>query len=86
MSIQEEMSKKKKKSKTTKETRKITFEEFLAGLRDDIDPMKHAGEGWFATDEYSRPDDILDPYVRGDVMNEGAYYPGPDRLNRMKRY
>jgi len=46
--------------------------------------MKFAGEGWFATDEYARPNDIADKYVRGDVKNEGAYYPGPDKPRRRK--
>jgi hypothetical protein len=58
----------------------------LAALKDDIDPMKFAGEGFFDTSEYARPADIKDPYVRGDVGNEGAYYPPPDRKNKMKRY
>lgn len=56
----------------------ISRQEFMQGMRDDIDPMKHAGEGWGATDEYF-PQDIDNPYVRGDVMGEGDYYPGPAR-------
>lgn len=87
MSIQKEMEKKPtKKGKTTKESQKVTFEEFLSALRDDVDPLKHAGEGWFATDEYARPGDIADPYVRGDVMSEGVYYPGPDKRNKLRNY
>jgi hypothetical protein len=41
--------------------------------------MKHAGEGWFSTEEYARPADIHDRYVRGDIAGEGDYYPGPAR-------
>lgn len=41
----------------------------------DVDPMKHAGEGFFSTEEYAKPDDIQDPYVRSDMANEGDYYP-----------
>lgn len=51
----------------------------------DIDPLKHAGEGWFATEEYARPDDIDDPYVRGDTKHYGDYYPGPDKPRRKRR-
>ncbi len=44
----------------------------------DIDPLKYSGEGFFSTDEYF-PQDIGDPYVRGDVTaGQGAYYPHPD--------
>jgi len=41
--------------------------------------MKHAGESWFSTDEYARPEDIDNPYTRGEVGREGEYYPGPRR-------
>ncbi len=51
-------------------------------MLDDVDPMKHAGEGFFATEEYANPNDIDNPYVRGDVGNEGAYYPGPKPRTR----
>jgi hypothetical protein len=44
---------------------------------DDISPLKHAGEDWFATEEYARPDDIENPYTRGEVGREGEYYPPP---------
>lgn len=49
---------------------------------DDIDPLKHAGESWYATEEYANPDDIENPYTRGEVGREGDYYPGPDRRRR----
>jgi len=39
--------------------------------------LKHAGEDWFATEEYARPDDIDNPYTRGEVGREGEYYPPP---------
>jgi len=51
----------------------------MRGILSDVDPLKHAGEGWFATDEYARPADIHDPYVRGDILGEGEYYPKPAR-------
>ena len=51
----------------------------------DIDPLKHAGEGWFATDEYARPADIDNPYTRGEIGREDDYYPGPDRKKRSKK-
>jgi hypothetical protein len=55
-------------------------EDFMAGLS-DVDPMKHAGENWGATDEYF-PQDIDNPYVRGDVTDPEGYYPGPDMKRR----
>jgi hypothetical protein len=45
--------------------------------KDDIDPAKYAGESWYATEEYARPDDIDNPYTRGEVGKEGDYYPPP---------
>lgn len=57
----------------------MTREDFLRALGDDIDPAKHAGEGWFSTEEYARPADIRSAYTRGEVGHEGAYYPRPDR-------
>lgn len=55
----------------------MTKEEFRKALLDDVDPLKYAGEGWYATDEYARPDDISSPYVRGDIGHEEEYYPRP---------
>jgi len=55
----------------------MTKEEFLQAMKDDIDPLKHAGESWFATEEYARPNDISSPFTRGEVGREGDYYPGP---------
>lgn len=55
----------------------MTRDEFYRGLRDDIDPAKLAGEGFGAVEEYF-PQDIQDPYVRGDVTGYGDYYPPPD--------
>lgn len=52
----------------------------------DIDPMKHAGESWFATEEYARPDDIGSPYTRAEVGREEDYYPSPfDRVKGVYR-
>jgi hypothetical protein len=59
----------------TTETQPLSKEEWLASLAGDIDPVKHAGEGWFSTDEYAKPSDILDPYVRAQVGAEDEYYP-----------
>ena len=61
------------------ETHKVSRAEHIRGKLDDVDPMKHAGEGWFATEEYARPADIKNPYVRADVGREGDYYPSPRR-------
>lgn len=85
MTIQSEMNRKKKSKKATKrETQKVTYEEFMRGILGEVDPARYAGEGWFAVDEYARPADIQSPWVRGDVLNEGDYYPGPD-VRRRKR-
>lgn len=87
MTIQSEMNarKKPKKGKTSrKETQKVTYEEFMRGILGEVDQAKYAGEGWFAVDEYARPDDILSPWVRGDVLNEGDYYPRPDIRKKVK--
>jgi hypothetical protein len=85
MTIQEEMSRKKKTKKVTKkETQKVTYGEFMRGILGDVDPAKYAGEGWYATEEYAKPSDILSPWTRGDVLNEGDYYPGPDVRRRKK--
>lgn len=46
----------------------------------DVDPMKHAGEGWGNTDEYAKVSDLSSPYVQADTMFEGDYYPSPKRL------
>jgi hypothetical protein len=59
------------------ERQQLSRREWEQANLDDIDPMKHAGESWFATDEYARPEDIDNPYTRGEVGREGEYYPGP---------
>ncbi len=66
----------------TTETQPLSKEEWLASLAGDIDPVKHAGEGWFSTDEYAKPSDILDPYVRAQVGAEDEYYPETYRRKR----
>jgi hypothetical protein len=54
----------------------MTKEEYLAAIAGDIDPMKYAGEGWFATEEYARPGDIKNnPQLRNEIGGEGEYYP-----------
>jgi len=61
------------------ETYQTTRDDALrAMLGGDIDPVKHAGEGFFSTDEYF-PQDIRDPWVLGDVMEQDGYYPAPQR-------
>lgn len=60
----------------------MSKEEFRRALLDDVDPLKHAGEGWFATEEYATPDGISSPYVRGDIGHEGEYYPPPQPRKR----
>lgn len=56
-------------------TQPLKREEWLASLAGDIDPVKHAGEGWFSTDEYAKPSDIMDPFVKAQVGAEEDYYP-----------
>jgi len=60
----------------------MTRDEFKQAAKDDINPMKYAGEGWFATEEYARPADIDDKYTRGEVGKEEDYYPGPDKKKK----
>lgn len=57
------------------ERKQLSREEWLAEVMGDIDPEKFAGEGWFATEEYS-PGDVADPFVAGEIGKEGDYYPG----------
>jgi hypothetical protein len=64
----------------------MTRDAWLRSVAGDIDPAKHAGEGWFATEEYARPEDIGNPYTRGEVTHEGSYYPGPDSGRAFRRY
>lgn len=47
----------------------------MHAMSDDIDPLKHAGEGWYATEEYARPADLGRAHVRAEVGREGEYYP-----------
>jgi hypothetical protein len=75
------MSEKAKKPKPRKgpvqrERRQISEEEFLAAILGDIDPVKHAGEGWFSTDEYPTAEDVSDPFLQQEIGREGDYYPG----------
>jgi hypothetical protein len=64
------------------EKQPLTRDEWLAALSGDIDPLKHAGEAWFSTDEYAKPSDIKDPYVRAQVGAEEEYYPETYRMKR----
>ncbi len=63
----------------------MTREEYEQAKKDDINPMKYAGEGWFATEEYAKKGDIEDKYVRGEMGKEEDYYPGPDKKKRNRR-
>jgi hypothetical protein len=65
-----------RKGEPKKETRRVTREEWLAAILGDIDPLKHAGEGWFSTEEYPTPGDVSDPFLQGEIGKEGDYYPG----------
>jgi hypothetical protein len=63
-----------------------TRQDALMAMMDDIDPAKHAGESWYATEEYARPDDISSAYTRAEVGREGDYYPSPkDRIKGVYR-
>lgn len=63
-----------------------TRQDALMAMLGDIDPAKHAGESWYATEEYARPDDISSPYTRAEVGREDDYYPSPrDRIKGMYR-
>lgn len=74
--MSERKPKKERRGPVKRETRRISREEFLASILGDIDPVKHAGEGWFATDEYPTSDDVADPFLQGEIGREGDYYPG----------
>jgi len=63
---------------------RMTRDEWLAAIAGDIDPLKHAGEGWFSTEEYARPADISDPIVRYQVGKEEDYYPETQRKRRRR--
>lgn len=51
----------------------------------DIDPAHYSGEGFYNADEVPRPDDVLEPYARGQAKDLGDYYPKPDFKRRKKR-
>jgi len=38
------------KTRPERERKKVSREEWVQGLLGDINPMKYAGEGWYATD------------------------------------
>lgn len=64
---------------------RISKEEFMRAVFDDIPPENFAGEGFGATDEYF-PQDIEDPYMRGKVTGEEEYWPGADRRRKWPPY
>lgn len=55
----------------------------MHGAMDEIDPAAYAGEGFTATEEIPRADDIGNPWVRGRVGREEDYWPGPKPRGRM---
>lgn len=57
----------------------ISRQEFYNQLKNEISPEKFAGEGFYATEEYAKPSDITDPWVRADTEQLGEYYPTPRR-------
>ncbi len=61
------------------EVRKLTKEEWLALLQQDIDPLWHAGEGISDTEEIPRAQDIKNVYLKARIGREGEYHPGPRR-------
>lgn len=64
----------------------MTHAEFLASIAGDIDPAMYAGEGFYNTEEYARPDDITDPFTRAQVGREEDYYPAPRDKPWMRGY
>ena len=62
--------------------KKLTKEEWVQLLQQDIDPLWHAGEGVSDTEEIPRPDDIRNKYLRARIGREGEYHPGPRRNAR----
>lgn len=56
-------------------TEPMSRDEWLRAIAGDIDPAKYTGEAWFSTDEYAKPSDISDPYVRAQIGAEEDYYP-----------
>jgi hypothetical protein len=77
---------KKKVTSNNPPNNPLSKDDLLRAILGDVDPAKYSGEGWYPTEEYARPADIQSPYVRGDMMNEGAYYPPPDVKNKFRRY
>jgi hypothetical protein len=71
------MTKRKEKlGKPKIERKSLTREEWLAEVFKDIDPLKYAGEGWYATEEYPIVAGISSPFTRAEIGKEGDYYPG----------
>ena len=64
------------------EIRKLTKEEWVSLLREEVDPLWHAGEGISDTEEIPRAQDIKNPYLRARIGREGEYHPGPRRKSR----
>ncbi len=67
------------------EERRMSREEFLRALEDDLDPAKYAGEGWYATEEYAVPDRSMPANLKAQIGREGDYYPETYAPKRRKR-
>lgn len=74
-----------KMGKDKTETRRISREEFLRALEEDLDPAKYAGEGWYATEEYAVPDRSMPRSLRAQIGREEEYYPETFAANKRKR-
>ncbi len=65
------------------ERQKVTKKDILDAMASEQDPAMFAGEGFSATDEIARPDDVAhNPYLYGRVHDEEGYYPGAKRKKR----
>jgi len=62
--------------------KKLTKEEWVALLQQEVDPLYHAGEGVSDTEEIPRAQDIRNKFLRARRGREGEYPPGPRRMNR----
>lgn len=56
----------------------------MQAAKDDIEPAKYAGEGWYATEEYANPNDVSSDHTRGEIGHEGEYYPGPKKRRKRR--
>ncbi len=62
--------------------KKLTKEEWVALLQQEVDPLYHAGEGVSDTEEIPRAQDIRNKFLRARIGREGEYHPGPRRIRQ----